>query len=226
MSKPNETLYEVFCEGKYYTNDPDKRGIRPYEISFIANDDIKKSGFLSAFRRAISPEMGNDSAILRALRAKYPDYERFQTHQVTQVVNLTDRNKPVRELALMNRDQIMSYINKKGFPIETELYPTVSEIRQALLDYRESPKAFEEQQEKRRLTLGPTLKVVSDMDRLNAKRAEMARPDVAVPTSPTNPAQSTPVDDDGPVQYDTLPDDEGIPAFDEQDELNALLDGV
>lgn len=208
-----ETIYEVFCEGHYYSNIDNKKATKRYEISFKANDKIKKTGFLSAFRHSLLSAEGEDTAISKAMKAKYPDYKRFKTHRVVGVINLTDENAPVKELALMNRNQVINFINRKGYPIDCDLYPSVSDIRQALRDYRESADAFSIQQEKLRATRGTRLSVIESLERLNA---------------PALTNTSTQEQTSQKYQRDNMDDDdiELIPDLDDEDELNELLDGI
>lgn len=201
-----ETLYEVTVEGEYFafSETGAKKAQRPYTLTFKANNQMKKQGFLSVFRNALRPKDGGSTALLRLMKAKYPDYKSFRTHHLTNVVDLTNK-APIAELALMNRSQIVRYIDHKGLPVDSDLYPSVSDLRQALRDYKESPEAFAKQQEKRRATKGVELSIYSALDRLN---------DVPAPQA----------DADAP-----LPMDHGVPPaiteYDEAEEMARFIDG-
>lgn len=199
-------LYEITCEGQYWTM---KKGeIKHYTFTWFGDENVKESGFLSAFRGALRPINGEDSAILKKLKIQYPDYKRFRTHVVSDVRDMTNAGKPVYELGLMNRTQLIRYIDKKGLPIDPDLYPSVVELRQALKDYSENPNIFERFQEKRRKTRGPRFAVMNSIEELN----KMDTP------KPTNEAVFT-----APV---VSPDEPTITELDEKNELEALLHGV
>jgi hypothetical protein len=219
-------IYEVTAEGQYYALTGNKKDIKPYTITFLADETVKKSGFLSAFRNALAPRDGVHTNLLRMMMEKYPDYKRFRTHQIVDGINISQKNKPVKELGIMNRTQIVNFINHKGLPIDTELYPAVTDLRQALKDYRENPEAFKKQQDKRRATKGPELAVSRSLDTLN---------DPSKPYNPKKPIRTLPeapvVDsgDDIPVDNftdDIIPDDVSIPTYDDEDQLDELIAGI
>lgn len=252
MTKIKGDIYEVTCEGQYYGFANGQKSIKSYFIKWKADDHAKKQGFLSAFRNALTPKDGEDTAILKMMKEKYPDYKRFRTHVVTEAVNLSKKGQPVRELQLMNRNQIVRFIDGKGYPIDTELYPSVTDLRQALREFRENPTVFEQNQEKRRLVKGPTLAVQRSLDYLNSPEFELSAKSDHVKKAPVvyhdedhptpqakDPAQA--YADDEPVQEELIevsdaPDEDivnvspldidGIPDFDDEDELDALLNGV
>ncbi len=232
-------IYLVTVEGNYYALTGNKKDIKPYIFQFKADDTIKKQGFLSAFRNALSPKDGIKTTIQRMMMEKYPDYKRFRTHSVTEVVNLTQENKPVRELALMPRNQIVKFIDSRGLPIDTELYASVNELRQALKDYRDNPESFQKQQDKRRLTRGGEIAVMRALDRLNdpetaeketkRKKKQLDALPIVEPDIPSDPTHTpnTIMNDDGFIEdNDAFRDPDGIPEFDDEDELDALIAGV
>jgi hypothetical protein len=162
-------LYEITCEGEYYGYTESGRKVtRPYTLVWKANEVMRQTGFLSVFKNALTPKDGKDTAIIRMMREKYPDYKRYKTHHVVNAINLTKKNAPVRELALMNRNQVIQFLNQKGIPIDSDLYPSVSELRQALKDYHENPDAFKKNQDKRRLIKGPQYAVIRGVEELNS----------------------------------------------------------
>ena len=214
-------IYEVFIEGQYYAQPENgMKAIKPYKISFFADDAVKQSGFLSAFRNSLIHKDGTESQVLKQMREKYPDYKRFRTHLVTETVNLSQKGKPVKELALMNRAQVIRYIDKKGLPIDTDLYPQVSELRQAVKDWRLNPETFERQQEKRRITKGPEIAVLRSMDELNSPDSK------AVTLLKQAPAKAAPITHPEDDIIDDDDDVDGIPEFDDEDELDQLIQGI
>ena len=240
-----QDLYDVTIEGTYYGSANGQKAIHPYKITVTMNEAAKKFGFLSAARSFILPN---------ALRAQHKDYKRFRTHFVTDVVNRTSPNKPIQELALMNRPQIVKYIKQKSLPIETDLYPEISDLRQAVKSYHESKDAFLEYQKKRMEGKGVALTLHRQLQELNPTLNVPQIPGSAStfddPNFSAKPTTTTPA----PTQtksaldqfYDededtTLPgggeiivDEESyfdenqiqIPELDEKDEIDTLLLGL
>lgn len=238
-----KNIYEVTVEGQYYALAGSKKDTKHYSIKFRADDTIKKSGFLSAFRNALIAKSGVKTAILNMMLQKYPDYKRFRTHHIEEVVNLTYKNKPVKELALMNYNQIVRFIDWKQYPVDIDLYPTITDLRQAVKDYRGNPEVFIKQQEKRRATKGPEIAVQSAIERLNNPEYTPPKPgsakelpgddiiindedeDDMIDGNPRTPTE----DDEGYIDdedTDTETNHPGIPEFDDEDELEELLQGV
>ena len=186
------------------------------------------------------PRDGEDSVLLRKMKSEYPDYKRFRTHIITSVVNLTKQNEPVRELQLMNRAQIVRVIDAKGLPIDCDLYPSVTDLRQTLRDYRDNPVSFELTQETRRKSRGPVLAVSRSIDYLNSGEFDGTPEETGTEKETRKTARSpwgdTPAyADNESVQEELItvsdsPDDLsenlGIPEFDEQDELDDMLNDL
>lgn len=221
-------IYEVTAEGQYYALTGNKKDIKNYVVKFKADDTVKKQGFLSAFRNALAPKDGQHTNLHRMMMEQYPDYKRFRTHQITEVVNLSQENKPVKELTLMNRAQIVRFIDTRGLPIDTDLYPSVTDLRQALTDYRENPEIFARQQEKRRQTKGTELAVMRALDTLNDPAYKTPAQKQKTKVSPPILGEDDEIEIPGFRDHtdNTDYDDTGIPEFDKEDELDALIAGV
>lgn len=236
LEPPAGAEYEVTVRGEYWEVTHNQKAIRPYEVVFYANSTMKENGLLSCFRRALVMKSGQDSALLRMMKLRYPGYKRFRTHEVVSVLDLKTK-KPVKELRLMNRQQVIRFIDRKGYPIDGSLYPTVTDLRQALKDYRDNPLQFQKMQETRRKTRGEQLRVMRDIEDLNDENNLLLMmqattgsdlPEVYgaddIPEADTHTNNS---EDDTDV-----PDDEdiivkgGIPEFDNEDELDAVLAGI
>ena len=99
-------IFAVTIEGEYYAHRNGAKTTGRYEVTLRMDETAKSIGFLSVARNKLLP---------RALKAKYPDYKRFKTHTITNAVNESQNNKPVYEIGLMNRKQLVSYITQKRF---------------------------------------------------------------------------------------------------------------
>lgn len=228
-------LYKVVVTGQYYAVEDGKKVIKTYELDFIINEHIKRMGALSAFRNALQTNHQRESAIGKMMTTKYPDYRRFRTHEIVEVTNLSRANAPVRELALMNRKQIIAYINKRGFPIEPDLYNEVSQLRQALRDYHQNPELFLRIQGERERNHGDYISMLRSMDSLNEPESAAVKTSARAKSTKHKPPvvvdPDTAYANSDAIQQDLLPDGidyekDGIPEFDQKDELEAILDGV
>lgn len=205
MVRVKGDLFEVTCEGQYYGFTHGQKDIKSYTITAKLDENAKAAGFLSVFRNNI---LNNT----KAMQSKYPDWKRYRTHVITETKNLSQANKPIKELALMNRTQIINYINHKGLGIDTDLYPDVSELRQALKDFRANRDQFIKQQDKRRLGKGPMLLVQQSVGELNPwLHNQTGQPE------PQEAPEDLILDED---------DENAITDFDDEDELDALIAGV
>lgn len=243
-------IFAVTIEGEYYAHRNGNKITSRYQVTLRMDETAKSMGFLSVARNKLLP---------RALKAKYPDYKRFRTHHITQVINETKNGAPVMEIALMNRKQLVSYVQKKGFKIQTDLYPEVSDLRQAIRAYRDSRDTFMKIQDKRAAAKGPELLMMRALDELNPDIDQISfTPEQEAQVYgqlPYTPTPATPVPAKPATAYSNIgtiddllagggnfdPDDmaeyadEGEDVtdvdyigseYDEEDELNAMLDGV
>lgn len=166
-----ENLYAVTCEGQYYRETGGRKGVGFYTLTFTATEAMKNKGLLSVFKQALIPKDGNSTIILRMMKEKYPDYTRYRTMYVTNVKNMNPDSPPIHTLTLMNRAQIIAFINQHGYPIEPYLYPLISDLRQALRSFRDNPAAFHSKQESLKTTKGADFKLIENLETLNSSRA-------------------------------------------------------
>lgn len=199
-----EQTYLVTCEGQYYTGDKSRKGFGSYSVTVELGEKEKKQGFLSVIKREVLERA-------TAMQKLYPDWVRYRTHYISNAVN-KDKKAPVKELTLMNRSQIVAYINKQGLPIEPDLYPEVTELRQALLDWRNDKKQFLETQANKKFKYGDRLKISQSV----LERNPWLTKEGVAPTTEPNHTTSPPVVNSEP----------GIDAFDAEDEFEALVGGV
>lgn len=203
----NNNLYEVTCEGEYYAYSNGVKAVKPYTITVKLDDVAKKIGFLSVIKNHILKEQRDAPSPMKKL---YGDWRRYRTHVITEVRNVKT-NAPVKELQLMNRAQVIAYINAKGYPIECDLYPSITDLRQALRDYNQSSDQFLKHQARRREVKGPSMDALASLKKLN--------PDLMG-------AAPTPTVDVNPVKIKTEEDVDFIAELDETKELAELVGGL
>lgn len=201
----DENIYEVTFRGEYWTT---KKGeTSTYEFTVKMDGEAKKLGFLHIFARHI---LTDRDFIEYVAKAKYPDWKRHRTHieDGGVVIDLkTGERKAVNDLALMNYRQLCAYIEAKGIGIETDLFPLVNELRQALKDYRDNREAFLTHQAKRQELMGRKLSVKKTIKDLNIWKAgvvEFKTPDTLVK------AEETPAELSGIVYPEDLEKEDAI----------------
>lgn len=209
-------IYEVTIAGQYYGFNGGKKSISNYEVTVKLDGNAKELGFLSVARNKILP---------RALQARYPDYKRFRTHHIMNVVDLTNNGAPVKEIGLMNRKQICAWVTSRKLPIELDLYPEVSDLRQAVKAFRDNKELFLKNQATRQERYGPELKTMRAIDELNPDLDKLNNK----PPGKKDKTDSKedygwvePTESDDPLIDETT----RIPAFDDSDDLDRALEGL
>lgn len=215
-------IYEVTCEGTYYADIDGKKAIKPYTVTAKFSDADKQLGFLSRFRHKIlkAQDDGQPSVMVKL----YPDWRRFRTHVIVKAINLSENGKPVRELALMNRVQVVAFIDAKGLPIDTALYNSVSDLRQALVDFKENQKSFLKQQERRMKLHGATIKSDKSIEDLNPWLADTTLYGVA--DAKLSSVDALGADAKSSDTYVNAQEDIALPEYDDADELAELVAGL
>jgi hypothetical protein len=216
-------VFEVTCIGEYYGQKNMQHFRASYSITRRMGEKAYKAGFLSVFRNFILNN--DDPKNLAKLREQYPYWERFRTHFIDTAVEITNKNMPLTDLALMNRNQLVKYIDQKGLPVDAELYPLASDLRQALKDFKGNRDAFLKAQEKRRARYGDSLAVERELKDLveyepsDDENASGSQPAVAK-------LRELPL----AVKDDDLDEDDRsevrIQEIDDADELDELLDST
>lgn len=156
-------IYEVRAQGEYYAQFGKLKETRPFQLVLQLDQSAYDAGFLSVIRNNIL----DDKACQPALQAAFPGWRRRRTCEITSAINITDKNAQVSSLRMMNRKQIINYINHTGSEIDPELYPELADLRQAVQDEAEAPEQFLKNQDKRRASKGAQLAVHRSVHKLN-----------------------------------------------------------
>lgn len=172
-------IYEVRAQGEYYAQFGKLKETRPFQLVLQLDQSAYNAGFLSVIRNNIL----DNKACQPALQAAFPGWRRRRTCEITSAINITDKNAQVSSLRMMNRKQIINYINHTGSEIDPDLYPELSELRQAVQDEAEAPEQFLKNQDKRREVKGPQIAVHQSVHRLNPWLTDPTKnPNHTVPT--------------------------------------------
>lgn len=161
--------YRVTCEGQYFgvIDQGRNHAVKNYKLEVVLDGRAKHAGLLSVIRNAFLTKRIGQDFLMEKL---YPDWKKYRTHEITKVIEIDETGKPlkqVREIALMNRAQIVTYIESRGLEITHDLYPDVSALRQAVKDYSTNYEAFMKLQSTKEQSSGTWLRVMKSAKEAN-----------------------------------------------------------
>lgn len=220
VSTVDKDVYAVTIAGEYYiVPENGRKGIKRYQVTIPMSGAAKQVGFLSAARNRHLP---------RALKANYPDYKRFRTHEIIHVENKSRPGTAPKELALMNRKQLVNLIIRHELEIEPDLFPQISDLRQAVKECRSNPEAFATFQAKRMDALGPWIAVDREIEEL-CGNIDLPNPNVEIdkpiPVDAVAPRSKRKVKVQSIAVEDELEDEEEPDAMTLEDEINQAVSG-
>ncbi len=133
--------YRVKLVGEYLAHSVDGKGKvkKPYTVEVNV---AKLDGCLSII---------NNKLIKPALSQKYPDFVAVRTCSIEEQSPLSPSTPKSRNLAYMNREELEEYVRSSEPPIPIDLatFSDVIQLREAVIDYVQTPKGFEEREKHR-----------------------------------------------------------------------------
>lgn len=113
--------YKITVGGQYYVASGDKgKALKSYEFEIN----------LPSMDRALSVIKGH--VLDRVLSSMYPDYVRYRTHIILDVVPFGNVTQAKAHIWQMNRPTVISYIRENELPVNTEIYKTLMSLREAV----------------------------------------------------------------------------------------------
>lgn len=115
--------FEITVIGEYYTlsETVGKKKLLPYtlKVNLPSMDSA-----LSVIRNKLLPKL---------LKAKYPGYIAYRTHQIIDVKNLdSPGHVPGLTPREMNHEQLIEYVASKELPVNIEAFPELDNLRKAV----------------------------------------------------------------------------------------------
>jgi len=128
--------WRVVVKGEYLALAVDGRGKvkRDYEAEFVLPN-------LDAALSIIKNKLLDS-----ALRKKYPDFVAARTNKIVDARPLSPETPASRNLQYMNRAQLEAHVQEIRAPISIQDYPDVTDLRDAVIDYTQTPKGFAERE--------------------------------------------------------------------------------
>jgi hypothetical protein len=132
--KPNTDMYLVKVQGTYYTATDAAAGniIKDFNVDVNMPADMLDFAMSHLRNTLIGP----------AITLKDPGYKRFRTFEIVSVTNLDDPTEPITNPLFMSRAELLKFIDAKELNVEPHLFPTVEELRQAVVECRKDAESF------------------------------------------------------------------------------------
>lgn len=156
---PN-ALFKVRVAGDLAYKDGDQEKSRPYDETVTMDQELIDQGALSMFVKHYGSQIFGSAQTPdgKPNPTRVPGFIRILTHQLISCRYADNPNRPVGIVALMNRQDLLKYIEVEGLPVDSDLYPDDSALQQAVLDCEDDEDAFEKNQEHKRKIQGPNIK--------------------------------------------------------------------
>lgn len=126
--------YRVTVVGEYLAQDPAGRGKikKPYEVAFNL---VQLEGALSVIKNRM---------LDAALKKKHPDFVTVRTNKIKDATPLSPDTPESQNIAFMNRGQLTKYVlsAQPPVPVDPAAYPDVTHLRDAIIDYIQTPDGF------------------------------------------------------------------------------------
>lgn len=87
------------------------------------------------------------------IKAKYKDFVSVYTHEIISASPLTNDTPESNNLQFMSEAKLKAFIEEAKAPIDPSAYPSVVELRKAVIDFKLNPVGFEAREGKRLATL-------------------------------------------------------------------------
>lgn len=133
--------WRIVVKGEYLTQDPAGRGKikKPYEVSFNLPHLYDGAALSVIKNKLLDP----------ALRKKYPDFVVVRTNKIATATPLSVETPLSNDIQFMNRAQLVAHVGHIRAPINCADYKDDADLRDALIDYVQTPDGFEKREAER-----------------------------------------------------------------------------
>jgi len=162
--------YIVTVEGAYaYKNDEGEKARKSYKfdipvpITVTANiptkafdartqtytwPDVQKTLRIEDF--GILSYLVKEKILENRIRKEHPDFIVLLRHEITNIRTSGPEVMLPSNPYVLNKGQLEKFIRANGWPIETSLFPTLKDLREAVMNYKEGPESYHIFEENRR----------------------------------------------------------------------------
>lgn len=74
---------------------------------------------------------------------EYPSFIVLLKHEITDLRASSPEVVLPSNPHVLNKSQLLKFIKVNGWPIDTNMFPTLKELREAVINYKESPESYE-----------------------------------------------------------------------------------
>lgn len=156
-----DAVYTLTFAGIYFANNGGATGFveKPYKLTCkLTHGHVNRDGAKSIFKHVIAPEF---------MPKKYPDFQALSTMHI--VDSSCDRPELLeKNIALLTKDGLVSYIDNEELDIDASLYETDDELRQAVISYNENPDVYKASEAALQAKYGGKRKSAHDALQLNS----------------------------------------------------------
>lgn len=136
-SLKDDVRYVITMHGNYFARKDQGTAELPYRVKcYMTHGQIRKMIPNAIFKWYIAPQI---------MKRLYTNYTSLASFDVAEC-ECEDESLLANNIYLMQRTQLEEHIDEENMPIEPMLYDDIMQLRQAILDYKKDPEAFEEQQ--------------------------------------------------------------------------------
>ena len=215
--KPDMTAkYTITVGGTYgaFTQDGKEGYVeKPYELTVVMTEkmfwgkqkqkvleaDPKHAGHVIEVEKEVDAQVHGPVSIFKHyfkdhLTRKYPDFQVFKTHEIVGRTTRTD-GKPVNNVNVMNRQQMVEYVEEHELPVTTSMYEDSGTLRTAIKKCEEDEPSFLRSQDQMMRHRKPGIDVVSEIlaeNPLEVSDEEKPRPKGGRPRKQTEEPQESP----------------------------------
>jgi hypothetical protein len=202
MSSPNQapkkslpSHYVVTVAGTYYVKQGDgHKTKKPYEVTlkvpyefegpvpvYQKNPNTQELEWVDVHKRVCIDEIGilsylmnkKTSYLVKAVRKKHPEFDYLREREVI-AVQPSDPSMPLpRNIECLSLPQLKAFIRANGYQINVKLFPSLQDLRNAVLNYQEGPDGYKEFESRWRRKHSITAGFSSLFDELNATESEV-----------------------------------------------------
>lgn len=177
QNKRRKQRREMICVatigGDYHRSRGTIQELEPYEVECRFDQEMVEKGVLSVFKNTLAPAI---------MPKQFPGFQGLHTHEIrsSYMVDQDGQEWDVDDLRLMNRDQLIEYIDAQSNPpcqVDPSIYADNGALRQAIDDWHEAVRTgktedFVRNQDKRRDKQGADIELATRALELNKVEAD------------------------------------------------------
>lgn len=103
--------------------------------------DVQRTLHISDF--GILSYLIKEQRIQNRIRKECPGFIALMRHEISDIRTSSPEVQLPSNPHVLNKTQLTKFIKSNGWPIDLTLFPTLKELREAVINYKESPESYE-----------------------------------------------------------------------------------